>query len=74
MHDERTSTDPDGGYYVRTGDHDGEQQVRKAFYALDVHLMVGVDVRNPDRQYLPGCRWRCPPGGLGPTRLVQPGE
>lgn len=54
VHDERTSTDPDGGYYVRTGDHDGEQQVRKAFYALDVHLMVGVDVRNPDRQYLPG--------------------
>lgn len=32
VHDEIASTDPDGGYYVRTGDHNGEKQVRKAFY------------------------------------------
>lgn len=53
VHDTRASTDPDGGMYVRTGNHDGEQHITKAAFAIEAHLVVAADI-NDERQYLPG--------------------
>lgn len=54
VHDEVASTDPDGGFYVRTGDHaEGGEVVKKAFYAFDINLMVAVDDHLGNKQYLP---------------------
>lgn len=51
---ETASTDPDAGYYVRTGDHGEDQKgVRKAFYAYDINLMVAVCDHLGKNQYLP---------------------
>lgn len=52
---EVASTDPDAGFYVRTGDHvEGEEpQIKKAFYAYDLNLMVAVCDWLGDKQYLP---------------------
>lgn len=52
---EDASTDPDGGFYVRTGDHSeiGESVVKKGFFAFDINLIVAVDDRLEDEQYLP---------------------
>lgn len=49
------STDPNGGFYVRTGDHadHGEAGVRKAFFGYDINLMVAACDWLGDNQYLP---------------------
>ncbi|MGY1845455.1 hypothetical protein [Modestobacter sp. SYSU DS0875] len=60
------SADPDGGWYVRTGDHrdpdysaDGttsgfaRKPARKFMWALDIGLLVAVDDQLGDRQHLP---------------------
>lgn len=49
------STDPNAGFYVRTGDHadHGDQTVRKAFFAYDINLMVAACDWLGDNQYLP---------------------
>lgn len=48
------STDPNAGFYVRTGDHaDHGDGVRKAFYGYDINLMVAACDWLGDNQYLP---------------------
>lgn len=48
------STDPDGGWYVRTGDHNGDRApIRKALWALDLHLIIASQPTNTGRQYIP---------------------
>ncbi|MFC6285526.1 hypothetical protein ACFP3Q_06300 [Nocardioides sp. GCM10027113] len=53
--DLNASTDPDAGYYVRTGDHaEGDDpKVKKAFYAYDINLIVAVCDHLGPNQYLP---------------------
>jgi hypothetical protein len=52
---ETASTDPDAGFYLRTGDHaeSGEATVRKGFFAYDINLMVAVCDWLGANQYLP---------------------
>lgn len=47
------SADPDGGYYLRGGDHTETGGFGKRFFALDVSLVVAVDCHHGDKQYLP---------------------
>lgn len=60
------SADPDGGYYMRTGDHrdpddtalddppnSKQKVVRKVIWALDVTILVAVDDHPGRRQYFP---------------------
>lgn len=48
------STDPDGGWYVRTGDHNGDRApIRKALWALDLHLIIASQPTSTGRQYIP---------------------
>ena len=46
------SADPDGGFYLRDGDH-SEAATGKRFWALEVHLIVAVDCHHGNRAYLP---------------------
>ena len=52
---ETASSDPDGGYHVRTGDHSEEsaRDLKDAYYALELHLIVAGDATLGDRQYMP---------------------
>ncbi|MCK5927959.1 MAG: hypothetical protein KAG80_07170 [Nocardioides sp.] len=49
------STDPNAGFYVRTGDHadHGDARIRKAFYGYDINLMVAACDWLGTKQYLP---------------------
>ncbi len=55
------SSDPDGGWYARKGDHLDPDEVRGKFqrttskylFARDVHLIVTADASHPTRQYMP---------------------
>ncbi len=49
------STDPNAGFYVRTGDHsdDGSATLRKGFFAYDINLIVGACDWLGENQYLP---------------------
>lgn len=49
------STDPNAGFYVRTGDHSdgGDPTVKKAFFAYDINLMVASCDWLGTNQYLP---------------------
>lgn len=54
------STDPDGGWYVREGDHRDpaednpfKRSSRKIIWARDVHLLITADASHPTRQYMP---------------------
>jgi hypothetical protein len=53
--DTLASTDPNAGFYVRTGDHadHGEAGVSKAYFAYDINLMVAACDWLGDNQYLP---------------------
>lgn len=54
VHHADCSSDPDGGFYFRDGDHDEQGRASgKSFYALDVSLIVAVDCHHGDRQYVP---------------------
>jgi hypothetical protein len=65
-HHDFASADPDGGFYVRVGDHrdpddtvSGDPQdpkqkvVRKSMWAMDISLLVAVDDHPGDRQQFP---------------------
>jgi hypothetical protein len=56
---ETASSDPDGGYRVRTGDHseDSAKDLKEAEYGLEVHLVVAGDATLGDRQYMPAVPW-----------------
>lgn len=57
------SVDPDGGYYVREGDHrdpaDANPTTRmqrthtKVMWAREIHLLITADTSHDDRHYLP---------------------
>ena len=53
---EIASSDPDGAYHVRTGDHSEESasDLKDAYYAMEVHLIVAGDATLGERQYMPG--------------------
>lgn len=55
LDDVEASSDPDGGYYVREGDHRGDDKKppRAKTFALDAHVMVAADVTHSSRRYLP---------------------
>lgn len=52
--DTRASSDPDGGFYSREGDHgEADTAKKESVYSLDLHTMVASDVSHPDRLYMP---------------------
>lgn len=63
VHNTIASSDPDAGWYIRTGDHRDPDDtdttsgargtVRKAFFAREAHLLITGDMTPGDKQYLP---------------------
>lgn len=51
--EEDCSSDPDGGFYGREGDHTEPGDLKEAFWAFDVHLVIAVDCHHGNKQYLP---------------------